>query len=311
MSPRHIDQIARDLAGGEISRRSALRRLAGAGLGIGAAMAPAGVAEAMAGCSGGRVKCKGKCCPKNAKCKNGKCKCKSGFTKCGKKCVDTETSVKHCGACGNPCGDGETCEAGECVGGDVCGDGQIGPSETCDGANLGGESCVSLGFTGGTLACAGDCQSYDTSGCTDQGLCEGVTCTQQDQCHDIGVCNPETGNCSNPPKLDNTPCNDGSACTQSDTCQAGVCVGGAPVVCTALDECHDAGTCSPATGNCSNPQKPDGSPCSSGTCAGGVCTCQPSCAPGSCDVDDGCGGICGCSGGQICNTATDLCEDPR
>ena len=46
-----------------------------------------------------------------------------------------------------------------------CGNGIIEPPEDCDGTNLGGQTCVSLGFTGGTLACATDC-TFDTSGCT-------------------------------------------------------------------------------------------------------------------------------------------------
>lgn len=36
----------------------------------------------------------------------------------------------------------------------LCGNGGIEPGEECDGATLGGESCASLGFTGGTLTCA-------------------------------------------------------------------------------------------------------------------------------------------------------------
>ena len=158
MSSRGLDGIARELAAGEISRRSALKRLAGAGLGIGALAAPAGVAEAMGGgCPPGRKKCGKKCCTKNARCQNGRCKCKPGFKKCGKKCVDTDTSVKHCGACGNACGDGETCVDGACDDGQTCGNDTIEGSEVCDGNDLGGEDCVSQGFIGGTLACANDC----------------------------------------------------------------------------------------------------------------------------------------------------------
>ena len=37
---------------------------------------------------------------------------------------------------------------------------------------------------------------------------------------------------------------------------AGVCTGSNPVTCTAFDSCHVAGTCSPATGVCSNPTSP-------------------------------------------------------
>jgi YVTN family beta-propeller protein len=36
----------------------------------------------------------------------------------------------------------------------LCGNGGIEPGEECDGATLGGESCTTLGFTGGTLTCA-------------------------------------------------------------------------------------------------------------------------------------------------------------
>ncbi len=47
-----------------------------------------------------------------------------------------------------------------------CGDDMLGADEVCDGIELGGEDCASQGFDGGDLACAADCGSYDTSGCT-------------------------------------------------------------------------------------------------------------------------------------------------
>ena len=50
-----------------------------------------------------------------------------------------------------------------------------------------------------------------------------------------------------PRKPENSTCNDGNACTATDTCQAGACVGAAPVTCTA-DQCHDMGVCNSATG---------------------------------------------------------------
>jgi hypothetical protein len=62
----------------------------------------------------------------------------------------------------------------------------------------------------------------------------------------------------------------------ADACQAGSCISGAPVVCSALDPCHDAGICAPATGLCSNPAKADGTLCGSGmTCTAGVCEAPP------------------------------------
>ena len=201
MSPSGLDRIARGLASGEISRRSALKRLAGAGLGLGAVVAPAGVAEAMGGgCPPGRKKCGNKCCPKNAKCQNGKCKCKPGFKKCGKKCVDTDTSIKHCGDCNRPCDKGpdDICVDGGCTTGQACGDGAITGAEVCDGDDLGGESCVSQGFIGGTLACSDDCLSYDTSGCIP------AECFNPDDCPDpASLCEQATcdGNiCGSGPK---------------------------------------------------------------------------------------------------------------
>jgi RHS repeat-associated protein len=84
--------------------------------------------------------------------------------------------------------------------------------------------------------------------------------------------------CTYPAKADGASCDDANACTQTDTCQSGVCTGSNPVVCTPSDQCHDAGTCSPQTG-CSNPAKADGTSCSDGNlctqadaCQAGVCT---------------------------------------
>ena len=74
-------------------------------------------------------------------------------------------------------------------------------------------------------------------------------------------------------------CSDLDGCTQTDTCQAGVCTGSNPVVCTPSDQCHDAGTCDIGTGACSNPARPDGTTCddanactTADACAGGICS---------------------------------------
>jgi beta-lactamase superfamily II metal-dependent hydrolase len=45
-----------------------------------------------------------------------------------------------------------------------CGDGLVKGGEMCDGADLDGQSCVSLGYDAGTLACDLGC-GFDTSGC--------------------------------------------------------------------------------------------------------------------------------------------------
>jgi microsomal dipeptidase-like Zn-dependent dipeptidase len=46
-----------------------------------------------------------------------------------------------------------------------CGDGNLDANEDCEGTNLGRKTCLTLGFTGGTLACNSVCK-FDTSGCS-------------------------------------------------------------------------------------------------------------------------------------------------
>ena len=103
-------------------------------------------------------------------------------------------------------------------------------------------------------------------------------------------------------------CNDADACTQTDTCQAGSCVGTNPIVCIASDACHDAGVCDVGTGVCSNPPKTDGSACSdsnactqSDTCQTGICTGSN---PVVCTASDACHDVGVCDGG------TGVCSDP-
>ena len=122
----------------------------------------------------------------------------------------------------------------------------------------------------------------DGNACTHNDACQGgvctgnpVTCTASDQCHVDGTCDTNTGSCSNPSHTDGTTCNDGNACTQTDTCQSGICTGGNPVTCSALDQCHLAGTCDTNTGSCSNPAASNGTACVynnvNGLCRSGVC----------------------------------------
>jgi MYXO-CTERM domain-containing protein len=234
---------------------------------------------------------------------------------------------------GTPCNDGnactqtDTCQSGACTGGNPVVCPAATPCTTVSACDPTTGTCAVANKPDGTACSDGDaCTQTDTC---QAGACVGsnpVTCTALDQCHVAGTCNPATGVCSNPSKANGTPCNDGNACTQTDTCQsgactggnpvvcpaatpcttvsacdpttgtcavankpdgttcsdgdactqgdachAGICVAGAPVTCAAQDECHDAGTCNPANGTCSNPQKADGTPCSNGTCQSGTC----------------------------------------
>jgi large repetitive protein len=261
-----LEQLARELASGEISRRSALRRLGGAGA---AALVPSFLLadDALAKCPKSR-QCGSKCCPSGAKCKHGKCKCKSGLRKCGKKCVDRATDPKNCGSCGHACAAGETCANGACAGGTpqaACGNNVAEGTEQCDGSDLKGATCQSLGFISGTLACGPNC-TYNTSGCV------------------ASACNTP----SDCPGTD-TVC-------RTRTCSAGVCgVNFAPTttLCGTGQACDGAGNCvtvPPVCGNgivepgeqCDDGNTLSGDGCSS-TCqveAGYQCTGQPSvCTP--------------------------------
>jgi hypothetical protein len=139
----------------------------------------------------------------------------------------------------------------------------------------------------------GDCAD-PTPVCTPSGACgvcsATVVCPSADACNPA-VCDVNSGQCSTTRAGDGSSCDDGRPCTQSDACQAGVCVG-APVVCAALDSCHDVGTCDTTTGICSNPAKLDGFPCAGGVCALGTCVPEGN---GGASGSGGTGGIAGAS----------------
>jgi len=152
------------------------------------------------------------------------------------------------------------------------------------------------------------CTQTDTC---QSGACAGsspVVCTASDACHDVGTCAPATGVCSNPAKPNGTGCNDGSACTQVDACQSGVCTGGSPVVCAPLDQCHTAGVCNPANGACSNPAMVDGTVCSDGDACSRSDSCQSGTCAGAnfvvCTASDPCHDV------GTCAPATGVCSNP-
>jgi hypothetical protein len=153
--------------------------------------------------------------------------------------------------------------------------------------------------------------------CVDGVCCNttGTSCGQCQACNvagSMGTCAPTTGG----------SCDDGNACTVGDTCQSGACVGGAPVTCSAPDQCHLAGVCDPSTGVCSNPSAPDGTSCSdgnactlsdtcsAGSCVGGAslsCDDQNPCTVDSCDPASGCVSQAG-NAGTVCRAADDACD---
>src|SRR5262249_36568595 len=135
----------------------------------------------------------------------------------------------------------QTCRKNpDCADGNPC---------TNDKCNKTTKSCVHTPVANGT-ACT------DSDPCTRNDTCQAGVCVAAppapgeaaDQCHGPGTCDPGTGQCSNPSLPDGTACTDYNLCTQTDVCQAGSCVGGNPIICTAVDGCHLVGTCEPTTG---------------------------------------------------------------
>jgi hypothetical protein len=191
-----------------------------------------------------------------------------------------------------------------------CGNGTVDPTagEQCDGTACCDNATCQYLTNGAACSDANGCTQTDSC---QNGTCVGtnpVVCGAPDQCHDLGTCAPGTGLCSNPPKADGATCSDGSACTLVDTCQAGACVGGNPVTCAPLDPCHDAGTCNPQTGVCTNPLKGNGTACDDGNGCSQSDTCQNgSCVGGSpvtCTALDQCHTV------GACNPETGLCSNP-
>ena len=133
-----------------------------------------------------------------------------------------------------------------------------------------GQCCAGLVCEGGR--CQGGCRIGGA-------FYEAGASNPANQCQ---TCQPSVSTSAFTSKADGTGCDDGNACTRTDTCQSGTCVGGDPVVCTTLDQCHVAGACDPRTGTCSNPNAPDGTGCSDGdgcttcdACVAGVCVGAP------------------------------------
>jgi hypothetical protein len=199
------------------------------------------------------------------------------------------------------------CTNGTCVDG-VCCNTTATSCGQCYACNVPGSVGACTATSGGSCSDGNACTQSDTC---QAGTCVGsnpVTCAAADQCHVAGVCNPSTGACSNPPAANGTACNDGNACTQTDTCQAGSCTGANPVTCGQADQCHVAGTCNPATGTCSNPAAPNGTACNDGNACTQADTCQAGACIGANPVI--CTAADQCHVAGVCNPTTGTCSNP-
>ena len=206
-------------------------------------------------------------------------------------CADTGVCLpNHEVMDGTSCDDGDKCNGiSTCTGGACL---ETSPAVTCtalDECHVAGVCNPETGICSNPNQTDGTPCDDDNNACNgvyacQSGVCSettaAVTCTALDECHVAGVCNPETGLCSNPNQNDGMPCDeDNNACNGVYACQSGICSQTmAAVTCTALDECHVPGICMPETGICSNPSQTDGTPCSDenpetneDACVSGIC----------------------------------------
>ena len=180
---------------------------------------------------------------------------------------------------------------------------------------------------GDSKAFCGYYTDKDKSECSTQIACVNDTgCADSNPCT-VGACTDYV--CVQTPAANDTACDDSNGCTQTDACQAGLCEGTNPVVCAMPDQCHLPGECLPATGMCSNPEKPENTPCvdtnsctlvdvcHAGVCEGGslkLCPATDAChvagtcesATGDCSNPNAVDGT-ECDDGQFCS-ATDSCQ---
>ncbi|RJO71889.1 MAG: hypothetical protein C4523_03495 [Myxococcales bacterium] len=124
-------------------------------------------------------------------------RCGNGEIDAGETCDETALAGQTCEslgfgagalACQTDCKDFDRRGCGAPL---TCGNGGGDGVEVCDGEDLDGKTCVDLGFTGGELACNGQCTAFDTSGCT-----SGCTpeCGER-ECGPDPVCGESCGDC--------------------------------------------------------------------------------------------------------------------
>ncbi|MFP6625055.1 MAG: hypothetical protein VCC20_16360 [Myxococcota bacterium] len=212
---------------------------------------------------------------------------------------------------GGTCSDGnastvaDVCSAGVCAGTDLCAGVVCGASDQC---HVAGTCDVATGLCNDPASPDDTvCDDGNASTTKDQcsagvcagiDLCEGVICSEMDQCHVAGTCDPITGLCSTPMQPNGTTCDDGRLETLDDQCTVGVCAGidlCDGIVCPPAGPCHEVGTCDSLTGACSSALLPDGTTCEDGAFCNGSETCTA--------------GVCSADAGSICGGSAPVCDE--
>jgi len=168
-------------------------------------------------------------------------RCEGPGVDCGNTICDANETALSCP---------QDCGAG------TCGDGVVDSdiNEACDGTDFAGQTCLSLGHLGGTLACDADCADFDEGGCHSCGdsiiqipeICDisnlgGITCRdvgfESGQLQCTADCLAyDTSGCTNTcEEVDCATCIN-SPCAQS-ICSAELATCNANVDCLALYQC--------------------------------------------------------------------------
>ncbi|MFH1532939.1 MAG: hypothetical protein ABIK09_19620 [Pseudomonadota bacterium] len=206
---------------------------------------------------------------------------------------------------GDACTLGDVCAVGTCAGGGLldCGDGSPCTDDACD--PLSGcthtpnqAPCTDAdACTNGDQCAGGLCVPGPGLGCDDGDVCTDDSCDPADGCHHVD---------------NQAPCDDDDACTVTDVCADGACVGTGALACDNGDHCT-TDSCDPATGCihvditpcCGNGVKEAGEACDDGNLTPGD-GCEADCTlPAACEWAGVpqlyCNGGCTWSGGSGCD----------
>jgi hypothetical protein len=255
----------------------------------------------------------GNACTQGESCQSGTCTngvpvdCSPLSTQCRTVTCDPAGTPGNCDVV-TPQPDGTTCDDGlfctmtdQCAGGFCAGTGNPCTTGVCDEATDSCAECLADGDCDDANICTDDAcitrtcfrtnnsiPCSDGSACTSGDACAGGVCTPgssvncggaSDQCN-IASCDPAgaPNNCAIlTPRPNGTACSDNNRCTNSDSCQSGVCTG-TPVNCTSLDTTCSLGVCNTANGTCTAVPRNEGSACNDGL----ACTTGDACVNGTC-----------------------------
>jgi TolB protein len=225
--------------------------------------------------------------------------CAAPLTACSGVCFDLQNDPGHCGSCTTVCGASEFCRMGTCtsVGVDAGPPSCPSGTATCDGGCFDQQNdprnCGACGRTcNATEYCSnGACAQFPVMG-LDAGTCIASTnpceivtfmngacvvtqrtCPAGGACRSSGMCNPASGAC----EYTNVTgaCDDGNACTASDVCVNGACVGTTPLACATPGACFEPVVCVPSDGGCTvAAPKAEGASCDNGDPCAGAAVCR-------------------------------------